>query len=814
MPNGLLLAVHCKRGEPAPLKEAVIEYISATYGRRAAEDAADDLGELEALRATVAAGAPAPGLRDALARYHRALCAMEARFPFSGAPGHVDVAFAWHDAFQGKRRPDAQQSVFFEQAAVVFNLGAALSQGALAVDRAAPGGLMESARLFQEAAGAFAFLREGAAPRVDAPCPIDVSPECAGMLERLMLAQAQECVLERAAADGKAPATLARVAKHAAALYDDVSRALAARPLADHFDRSWHAHAAVKALLHHLEADLQGAAALRLGDELKGVAAEVSRLRAAAAPLAAAKREAKSASRELQANVAEKEAAVAERLRRAERENASVYLQRVPAAADLPPIVPAALVKPTPPADLRADEAAGRLFAGVVPEAGARALSRYAAQVDALVRRQAGALAAASDEARLCLREWELPEALHALEPGHAAALPDAVRLELEAVAAAGGAPQLGELAEQLRALRREAGAALDAADAELAAEAREDAEARAGPGAARLRAPPSAQAAAPYTDRARGYRGNLAAAADADARLEARLDAEAPALAALEPCRVAAAMPRLEAPMLSVDDLSPAAAVATLRRSLDALGALSAQRAALEEALKARKNADDILPRLLAVDEADADALFAEELKKYDGLVAEAEASLAQQAALLGAIGAAQRVFREAYGFEQWRRDCEGAAAGARAGAAAFAELQGNLSEGVRFYSGLQEAIAALRRDAGGFVAARRAARAEAAAEARREADAAARMAGMRLGGPPPPPGGGAYAPQPAYPQHGVLYPQPPAPQPGEWNPLGGPHGYGYGAPPPQQLQPPPPQQQQYSNPMQRRFDDYGRPL
>ena len=35
MPNGLLLAVHCKRGEPAPLKEAVLEYISATYGRRA-----------------------------------------------------------------------------------------------------------------------------------------------------------------------------------------------------------------------------------------------------------------------------------------------------------------------------------------------------------------------------------------------------------------------------------------------------------------------------------------------------------------------------------------------------------------------------------------------------------------------------------------------------------------------------------------------------------------------------------------------------------------------------------------------------------
>lgn len=38
---------------------------------------------------------------------------------------------------------------------------------------------------------------------------------------------------------------------------------------------------------------------------------------------------------------------------------------------------------------------------------------------------------------------------------------------------------------------------------------------------------------------------------------------------------------------MLSVDNMEPAAAVATLRRALDGLSTLSTQRAALEEALK-----------------------------------------------------------------------------------------------------------------------------------------------------------------------------------------------------------------------------------
>lgn len=44
---------------------------------------------------------------------------------------------------------------------------------------------------------------------------------------------------------------------------------------------------------------------------------------------------------------------------------------------------------------------------------------------------------------------------------------------------------------------------------------------------------------------------------------------------------------PSPQAPMLSVDNMEPAAAVATLRRALDGLSTLSTQRAALEEALK-----------------------------------------------------------------------------------------------------------------------------------------------------------------------------------------------------------------------------------
>ncbi len=46
--------------------------------------------------------------------------------------------------------------------------------------------------------------------RVEAPRPVDVSPEAANMLEKLCLAQAQEVTYEKFRADAKSPGILAR----------------------------------------------------------------------------------------------------------------------------------------------------------------------------------------------------------------------------------------------------------------------------------------------------------------------------------------------------------------------------------------------------------------------------------------------------------------------------------------------------------------------------------------------------------------------------------------------------------------------------
>ncbi|GAB4820758.1 hypothetical protein N2152v2_007804 [Parachlorella kessleri] len=789
-----MLAVHCKRGEPVDLKDPVLEYVSRTYGQQAVGDVGDELDDVQTRRNDlINASGVLPTTRSSLAKYYRILTLMETRFPISRGAGNIPLCFVWYDAFRNTKRSE-QCNIHFEKSAIVFNLGAVQSQAALAADRKTEDGLKESAKFFQEAAGSFAFLRDVACLKVESPRPVDISPECATMLEKLMLAQAQECVLETAVLGKKSPAILARLAKQ-------------------HFDRSWLSHATVKGMLYEAESLMQSGAAFRTSEDIDGVAKEIARLRTVLALLANCKREAKNASRELQEAAQAKEEAAVNRLARAEKENATVYLQRVPNDADLAAVAPASLVKSVQPADLRPAGEESGMFGGVIPESSARSLSKYTDMVDSLIRTQLDKLAAASDDARLRLREWELPECLQALDARSTAALPDAVRVELESVQDAGGAGHLQDLVAQIRELKRVAGEELNQCEVDLDAEAREDDELRAHY-AARWTRTPSAQLTRVMRDKVQGYRSNLSVAGDSDTRLEQRLAAESAAFAALDPEAAAAQMPRLQAPMLSVDNMEPATIVATLRQALESLATLSSQRAALEEALKAscaeQKNKDNILPKLMAGGAGEpGDALFKEELKKYDELVKEVDANIDSQAQVLEVIARNQEAYRTAYGYNEWRKSCEVAAQDIRKGVATYAELRDNLSEGLRFYTSLQEAIATLRQQVGDHCMTRKIQRDDIIDDLKRQADQQAteaqqraeqQMAALKLAesqaaaqaaaataaaAAPPPPPPSAHAPA-AAPAAGGAPSPPPSQHPQQQQQQGGGASGGYGAYPP----------------------------
>ncbi|KAK9909798.1 hypothetical protein WJX75_007558 [Coccomyxa subellipsoidea] len=715
----MLLAVHCKKTDSVDLKTPIWNYIAATYSEHQANDAADDLATVQQLRSEIVGlTGSLPQLHETICKYYRALCLMETRFPISRDAGHIPLSFVWYDAFRHTKKTE-QCSIHFEKAAVLFNLAAVLTQQALNADRSTDTGRKEAAKFFQEAAGSFAELRDVVSLRVESPRPVDVSPEAANMLEKLCLAQAQEVTYEKFRADAKSPGILARLTRQVSVYYDEVARALAVYPLSQHFDRSWTAHVAVKAALYEAESQMQAAAQQRAEDNVN---IEITRLKEAQKALGEAKRDIKQTSKELNAQLADMEESLATQLRRAERENSTVYLMRVPNIADLPLVQPHSVAKSVVPSQL--DASAESLFRDVIPDGSAKALSRYTDMVDALIREQNDRLAAASDDARVWLRERDLPDCLQALDAGTAAVLPEGLRSELEQLEESGGVRHLNDLKDQIQGLRRVAIEELGKVEAELKKEAREDAELRERHGAAWNR-PSSAALNSTLLEKVAGYKANLAAAGESDGRLEARLAQSTSSFSALSLDNAVAAMPRLQAPMVSTGSEEPATIVTKLRQALDAIGRLSSERAALEEALKVEKNKDNILPRIMAVS-GSYDKLFAEELKKYEPLKAQVDENLAKQAQVMEVIDREAAAYKQAFGYPEWRAACETASAEVRRSMGGFKEVRDNMSEGLRFYMSLQEAIAILAQQAGDYALTRSLQRDDILEDMRKAGDAA----------------------------------------------------------------------------------------
>ena len=151
---------------------------------------------------------------------------------------------------------------------------------------------------------------------------------------------------------------------------------------------------------------------------------------------------------------------------------------RVPAYEDVAPLGAAAVVKAVRPPAEAVDAATEDMFAAIVPESGFKALSRYTEKVDALIREENDVLALASDEARVALREMELPELLIAAEAGaqpesppgcgqdsaagSGGGLPSPLDEEVASIQGAGGLaaqrggpPRLAEMNEALSRLAR-----------------------------------------------------------------------------------------------------------------------------------------------------------------------------------------------------------------------------------------------------------------------------------------------------------------------------------------------------------------------
>ncbi|KAK8968892.1 hypothetical protein KSP40_PGU020005 [Platanthera guangdongensis] len=766
--------------------------------------AEDDLNSVRQMRSDIEKPPdPSPeSRRDLLLSYFRALALIEPRFPISSDRFHVNsLTFTWYDAFKPSKKASLQ-SIHLEKSAILFNIGAVYSQIALSSDRTSPAGLKQACNAFQSAAGAFAMLRETVAPKLAAlgGGTVDLSIECAGILERLMLAQAQECFFEKVIGDAKPPGICSKVARQVGLFYEEAYAALNAVPLNQHFDRAWISHVQLKAAQFYSEACYRFSLELHEKEE---IAEEIARLKIGLSALNDARKSVKGVAPPLLDAVSRLESQMNQNLERAIKENDRVYLMRVPLAGSLVSLPTASLVKPMSLAEVL-DASKERLFSNLVPDNSTKSLSRYTEMVDDIIRTQAEKLQQGSEITRVKLKEMDLPDSILALEGS--ISLPMDLKEDVEAVQISGGPSGLHSELQQLTDLRRVNQELLVQTEELLQKEANEDAQFRTQFGSKWTR-PQSSTLTKNLLDRLNRFAANLKQATDSDSRIERSLRDHSSFMSILEHRPIESALPSFARPIMSLDG-NEDAIVGSLKQSLRQLENLGAQRAGLEDMLKEMKRKDDILPKLLATSGSHED-LFKKEIAKYDSIREDIAQNIEAQEQLLLQIQAQNEDFAAVFNLEDYKVARDKCYKQITAAIVKYREIRENINEGMKFYVTLQDAVNNVKQQCSDFIMTRNIQSREMIEDVQRQ------MAGLSFSSGYPNLQRNASQP-PADPQ-----PPPhasPAPPPYH-NPQGEHPGPGFAPPYTNYSQQPPPyhgpagQYQQYGQPRPGPSPEYGQP-
>lgn len=297
--------------------------------------------------------------------------------------------------------------------------------------------------------------------------------------------------------------------------YEEAVPALNVAPLSQHFEKTWVSHIQLKAALFFAEACYRYSLELHEKDE---IGEEIARLKNGITALSDAKKSyPRGTAQQILDAINKLEANLNSNLDRAMKENDRVYLMRVPPVSSLSPLPTFSLVKSMNMDDVL-DATKDRMFASLVPDNSAKALSRYTEMVDDVIRTQSEKLQQGSELARVNLKEMNLPDSILALE-GHSV-LPTALWEDVEAVQVSGGPAGLqGEL-QQLQDLRRVNHELLVQTEELLQKEAAEDAQFRTQFGT-RWTRPQSNTLTKNLQDRLNRFAANLKQAGDSDGKIE-----------------------------------------------------------------------------------------------------------------------------------------------------------------------------------------------------------------------------------------------------------------------------------------------------
>ncbi|KAK4610380.1 pH-response regulator protein palA/RIM20 [Fulvia fulva] len=718
MQSGNILQIPFRRTGALTLSAAIRNYISNKYDQHP-DTFSRDLELIDQLRKdAVNALEPHSSAIKKIQQYAAQLVWMGGKFPVD-----IGADFTWYPSLgYHTNHAHTENNIRFELANVLFNLAAMYSQLALASNRSTGDGLKSAANNFCFAAGVFHHLKDNVIPDLRSSPPEDMDSATLEALGHLMLAQAQECFWQKAVKDGMKDATIAKLAAKVSDLYDDANEW---SMKSDSIRSEWIHH--MNAKHHHFAAAAQFRASCDALEKRK-YGEELARLRDSLNCVNLALKESTYVNQAVKGDLNGLKNKVAEDLKKAEKDNDTIYLQLEPSKAELQPLDRASMVVArVPPEVEKSQEMLGDhaplgkpLFAKLVPYSVHVAASIYADRRDRLVNNTVIAeLESMTQRIHELLSSLNLPGSLQALEKP--LGLPPGLASHAEEVRQSNGVHRLHATIADTEKLKANNRVLYQEGIDLLRTEAGEDEASRRKYGTERWTRPAGRDVVPKLYQQVNDIEGYLKQADASDQMVQTKLRENESLI------RLLGGSDR------DLEDYVPSSRRATmtakvereanaLRASLNEVNRLESRRRKKVEALRTKAKEDDVNPDLLKeaarlerefpmqpVQASQFETLFDRRLTKYDPDQNDLKKEEKEQQTLLDRVTQANTSFQSAKKGDTSSREREEALQNLENAYTAYKDILKNLETGRKFYNDLAAITTRFRDECRNFVYTRR---------------------------------------------------------------------------------------------------------
>ncbi|KAL6109712.1 ptpn23 [Pungitius sinensis] len=682
VPRMPMIWLDLKEAGEFPFSPAVRQFILKNYGENP-DNYNEQLKKLETLRQSAVNVTRDFEGCSTLRKYFGQLHYVQSRVPM-GTGQEAAVPISWTEIFSGKTV--THDDISYEQACILYNLGALHSMLGAMDNRVSEEGMKVSCTHFQCSAGAFSYLRDHFSHNFS----VDMSHQILNLNINLMLGQAQECLLEKSMLDNRKSFLVARISAQVVDYYKEACRALENSETASmlgKIQKDWKKLVQMKiyyfASIAHLHMGKQAEEQQKYGERLAYLQSSLDKLTEA---IKLAKGQPDSVQDALRFTMD----VIGGKFNSAKKDNDFIYHETVPSLETLAsvkgaPLVKALPVNPTDPSVTGPD-----LFAKLVPMAAHEASSLYSEEKAKLLRDIMIKIDSKNETLEQFMDSLGLePESVDNLDMySHippvlmekCAALsvrPDTVKSLVQSMQGLSGV--FTDVESSLKEIR-------DVLEEDEAG--RRALQQAGGPPAGDVHPAAQAQALAEIHRDLEKYMEAHEKASFTNTELHRAMNLHISNLRLLGgPLeRLKEALPR---PQLSEDEV---AGLQCMKRILGKVQEMREQRNSLEKQLRDLIQQDDITSTLVTTERADMKRTFEEQLKKYEQVKVYIEQNLAAQENILKALTEANVQYASVRkGLSQTEQQWNATVHGLVGSYEAYEDLMKKSQEGKEFYDDLE---------------------------------------------------------------------------------------------------------------------------